>query len=290
MPSIEAIIPVYNEEANIPVLCERLRATLGMDGWTWSVTFINDGSTDLTRDVLSAEAREFPQISAIHLTQNIGQHAAIAIGLRQSRADWVVVLDGDLQDRPELIPHLIEENAPIAWVARTSRTATPLYLAGQRVFYALMKVLTGLPLDPRFGSFVLLRADVVEAWRATPKPDALLQHALARLPFSPATVTAPHDERFAGEPAYSTRARLIWACEVLTSASRIPLIGSLLLCTVLAGVWLLAVTISAPAWLASSTTVAFGLMAVTASIITSAYAFFGAKRRSTSALSVAIQE
>jgi dolichol-phosphate mannosyltransferase len=92
------IIPVYNEEANIPELCTRLQESLDVVGKRWEVVLVNDGSTDNTAKVLDAIAEADRRFIVIHFRRNFGQTSAIAAGIRFSRGEILIPMDGDLQN------------------------------------------------------------------------------------------------------------------------------------------------------------------------------------------------
>ena len=101
---LSIVIPVLNEERNVPELVRRLRHVLGPAGISFEVIFVDDGSTDRTAEILHALHAEDDRIKAMHLARNFGHQAAISAGLRAAGGDAVVVMDGDLQDSPEMMP------------------------------------------------------------------------------------------------------------------------------------------------------------------------------------------
>lgn len=106
-PSISAVIPLYNEEENVPPLIERLVPVLSSLTDNWEIILVNDGSTDGTQAVLEKYAQEDPRIRVIELRGNYGQTAALAAGIHHATKDLVVTLDGDLQNDPADIPQMV---------------------------------------------------------------------------------------------------------------------------------------------------------------------------------------
>ena len=106
---IDMVIPVYNEEANLPVLFERLRTGLASLSCAWRVILVDDGSRDRSWELLAAAARQDPRFYAVRLGRNYGQHAAIFAGFSRCDADAVVTLDADLQNPPAEIPKLVNQ-------------------------------------------------------------------------------------------------------------------------------------------------------------------------------------
>lgn len=110
-PEISVIIPVYNEEANVQALWIQLQKSLGTIGKSWEVVFINDGSTDRTASVLDEIAEAEKQFVVIHFRRNFGQTSAIAAGIRFSRGEILIPMDGDLQNDPRDIRRVIDKIA-----------------------------------------------------------------------------------------------------------------------------------------------------------------------------------
>ena len=108
-PFLSVVIPVFNEEDNVDLLCERLIPVLRKLGRSFEVVFVDDGSRDRTVEKLAARAKRDPEILVRSFPRNFGQHAAVTAGFAASRGEFVVTLDADLQNPPEEIPRLIAE-------------------------------------------------------------------------------------------------------------------------------------------------------------------------------------
>ena len=104
---IDLVIPVYNEEANLPVLFERLRTDLASLSCGWRAILVDDGSRDRSWALIAEAARQDPRFHGVRLGRNYGQHAAIFAGFSRCDADAVVTLDADLQNPPAEIPKLV---------------------------------------------------------------------------------------------------------------------------------------------------------------------------------------
>jgi dolichol-phosphate mannosyltransferase len=107
-PDLSVVFPVYNEEENIPVLLEEIRAALSPRPWTYEIVAVNDGSTDRSLEVLLASRRDFPNLRILSFEKNSGQTAALDAAWRAARGTWVVSLDADLQNDPSDIPAMME--------------------------------------------------------------------------------------------------------------------------------------------------------------------------------------
>ena len=107
-PLISLVLPVFNEAANLESLQDRIDAGLSKAGCRWEVIYVNDGSTDGSRELLSRLAQERPQIRCVHLSRNFGKQAAIHAGLAQAKGDATIVMDSDMRDEPACLGQFIE--------------------------------------------------------------------------------------------------------------------------------------------------------------------------------------
>ena len=108
-PDVSAVVPVHDEEPNLPELHERLERALESTGRTWEIVYVDDGSTDRSLDILAGLADSDPRVQVIEFNRNYGQHAAVFAGLAASTGEIVVTLDADLQNPPEEIPRLVAQ-------------------------------------------------------------------------------------------------------------------------------------------------------------------------------------
>src|ERR671921_2266380 len=136
-PLLSVIVPMYNEESVIPALVERLRPVLDGLNLTYEVVAVDDGSRDATAQMLLDLGRTWAELRLIKLRRNSGHQAALTAGLQRSRGDWVVSIDADLQDPPEVIPQMLrlarDEGLDVVYGIRsdrTSDTAFKRYTAG----------------------------------------------------------------------------------------------------------------------------------------------------------------
>ncbi len=109
VPELSIVIPVYNEEDVLPLLAARLRPVAEGLGTTYEVLTVDDGSDDLSPAVLQRMARDWPELRIVRLRANAGHQAAISAGLASARGAYVVTLDADLQDPPEVIPEMLAQ-------------------------------------------------------------------------------------------------------------------------------------------------------------------------------------
>jgi len=123
-PHVSAVIPVYNEEANLPELNERMTKALDSTGKSWELIYVDDGSADKSLELLIGYAAKDKRIRSVEFNRNYGQHSAVFAGLAQTKGDIVVTLDADLQNPPEEVPKLVakmEEGYDVVGSVRKNR-------------------------------------------------------------------------------------------------------------------------------------------------------------------------
>lgn len=165
--TLMVVVPVLNEERGLDPLLARLLPVLEASGFSWSILFVDDGSTDGTvariRDLNSRDAR----ITSVSLSRNFGKEIAVAAGLRYSNADATVVMDSDLQHPPEVIPEFIAQwrkGYEVVFGQRIDRHADSAWRrVGARFFYGIFHKLSGTELQPRSCDFRLLGRRAIEA-------------------------------------------------------------------------------------------------------------------------------
>lgn len=202
-------IPVYNEEEIVPELLRRVSAVLDqVAGGPHEIVIVDDGSTDRTRELLAEHAARMPTLRVVLLSRNFGHQAAITAALDHVSGDAVVVMDGDLQDRPEVIPallaaHLEGEGADVVYAVRaTRREALPLRIA-YAVFYRALRRMSRVRIPLDSGDFALLSARVVRELRALPERHRFLRGLRAWVGFRQVAVPVDRGERAGGRSKYS---------------------------------------------------------------------------------------
>ncbi len=166
--TLSVVVPVFNEQQGLTALIARLVAVLDATGARWDVIFVDDGSRDHTLEVLrSAHARD-PRLKAISFSRNFGKEIAVAAGLRHANGDVAVLMDGDLQHPPEVIPALIagwRQGFDIVYGARQDRDAdSPLRRWFSKTYYGLFRALSGTRLHENGGDFRLFSRRALDAF------------------------------------------------------------------------------------------------------------------------------
>ncbi|WP_309244258.1 glycosyltransferase family 2 protein [Micromonospora parastrephiae] len=211
----------------------------------YEVVAVDDGSRDDTVSVLSDHGRDWPQLRVIRLRRNSGHQAALTAGLQRAAGRWVVSLDADLQDPPEVIAEMLrvarEDDVDVVYGVRADRsTDTAFKRNTARVYYWLMRRLVGGELPAQAGDFRLLSRDVIEVLRRLPERAPVYRLLVPSLGFPSAEVRYVRAARAAGETKYPLRRMVALAWESTASFSAAPLrlatwlgMCSFLLCLVL---------------------------------------------------------
>jgi dolichol-phosphate mannosyltransferase len=229
-PFISVVIPVYRSERILDALCAALKENLTKLLRPYEIVLVDDRSPDRSWDVISRLARADEHIMAVRLSRNFGQHYAITAGLDLARGEWVVVMDCDLQDRPEEIANLLakaEQGHDIVLARRMFRAESAVKRLFSSLFYSTFNLLSGYHIDPSVGSFRILRRPVVEAYRSMREGSRLFGGMIEWLGFESAYVDVEHAPRFEGKSTYNLRALMRLALDGIIAFSNRPLYFSI---------------------------------------------------------------
>jgi polyisoprenyl-phosphate glycosyltransferase len=221
------IIPVFNEEAVIPLLVRRMDALLEkLDGPAEAI-FVNDGSSDAGSVFLSALAREKPGYRYIGLSRNFGHQIAITAGMDAAAGDAIIVMDADLQDPPEVILDMIakwKEGYQVVYAKRLSRAGeTAFKRRTADLFYRFLGSLAEVDIPQDVGDFRLIDRKVLEAFKAMPEQDRFVRGMFAWLGFRQTAVEFHRPERAAGETKYPLFKMIRLAANGIIGFSDVPL-------------------------------------------------------------------
>ncbi len=221
------MIPIYNERENLPELYHRVRIVCDRLGkTTCRVIYVDDGSRDDSMRIMQEQCKEDSRFSVIELSRNFGHQAAISAGLAHATGDAVVLMDGDLQDPPEVIPDLLRswrEGDQIVRAERRSRREKGLRRLGFDVFHKVFKWISDFPIPSQSGIFGLLdQRAVMELNRFTEK-NRFFPGLRSWVGFRQGVVTYDREDRAAGEPKQSLRRLVKYALDAVFSFSYKPL-------------------------------------------------------------------
>jgi glycosyltransferase involved in cell wall biosynthesis len=225
-PELSIVIPVRDEREVLPALHRRVASTLDALGVPSEVLFVDDGSTDATPRILARLRRRDDRVGILRLSRNFGHQAAVTAGLDHARGRAVVVMDGDLQDPPELIPRLVERWRAgyhvVYAVRRRRKEAWPLRVA-YFTFYRLLRRIGELDIPTDSGDFCLLDRRAVLALRRLPERVRFVRGLRRYVGFRQTGVAYEREARAAGRPKYTLRSLCGLAADGLVSFSGRPL-------------------------------------------------------------------
>ena len=232
MAHISVVIPVYKAEACINELCRRLKDSLEKIAEDFEIIMIEDGGGDCSWDIIEELSKKDKRIKGIQFTRNFGQHYGITAGLDYCNGDWVVVMDCDLQDRPEEIPALYkkaQEGYDIVMARRIRRRDSFSKRFTSWMFYKIFSYLTDVRYDATVGNFRIISRSVVKEFCQIRERLRFFSGLIDWMGFSTATVDVRHDERFSGKSTYTTRKLLKLAFDTIVAYSDKPLRLSVML-------------------------------------------------------------
>jgi polyisoprenyl-phosphate glycosyltransferase len=238
-PEVSVVIPLFDEEANVLELYRRLTDALETLDLAYELVLVNDGSRDRTAPLADALAVDDSRLVVLHLSRNFGHQAAISAGIDRARGQAVVVMDGDLQDPPEVLGRLLDTwraGHDVVYAIRTKRKEPIWKRIGYFVFYRLLRTISDLDIPLDAGDFCLMDRKVVAALRSMPERDRFLRGLRTFVGFRQTGVAYERAGRHAGTPKYTFRRLCRLALDGLFGFSGFPLsmiaylgFGSLLL-------------------------------------------------------------
>jgi polyisoprenyl-phosphate glycosyltransferase len=208
MVHLSVVVPVYGCRDCLDQLHRRLVAAVQTITSSYEMIFVDDRSPDGAWAVLSHLAGSDAHVKAIRLSRNFGQHSAITAGLAESRGEWTVVMDCDLQDPPEVIPSLYAQamqGFDLVLARRMQRTHSAIRLILSRLYFKVLNTFMGTKLDGSFGTFSILSRKVVEAYLTLGDRDRHYLFVLHWLGFERGSINFEHAEREAGQSSYTLR-------------------------------------------------------------------------------------
>ena len=224
---LSVAIPVHNEESVLPHLLRRLREVLdNLAGGPHEVVFVDDGSTDRTFEMLEAATRQDERIVALSLSRNFGHQAAITAALDHVTGDATVVMDGDLQDAPEVIPQFVEkyhQGFDVVYAKRVRRKEPWLLRLCYFTFYRLMARLSDIQLPLDSGDFGLMSRRVVQQLRGMPEHHRYLRGMRTWVGYRQMGIEVERAERHSGRSKYSLIRLMKLAFDGIFAFSIVPI-------------------------------------------------------------------
>ena len=236
---ISAVIACYRDAPAVPQMHERLTAVFTKLKVDYEIIFVNDASPDNAREVLAELAGRDPHVVVINHTRNFGSQSAFTSGMRLATGDGVVLLDGDLQDPPELIEQFYDkwvEGYDVVYGIRVKREASRFLQVAYKAFYWLFRRASYIAIPVDAGDFALLDRRVVEAMNELPETNRFLRGLRAWVGFKQTGVDYVRPERVFGVTTNSLRKNLGWARKAILSFSYAPLDLITLLAVTICGI------------------------------------------------------
>lgn len=223
---ISIVVPVYGCPAALPELHRRLVSVLEGMGKEFEVILVDDHDPYNSWEGVERLCAEDDRVVGVHLSRNFGQIRAITAGCDLSRGDWVVVMDCDLQDRPESIPQLYEkaqEGYDVVFASRVARKDAGLTKALSKAFYKVYDYFTDGNYDASLCNFSISRRIVIQSYCSMRERNRGYTMFIKWLGFRQTAIGLEGDERFDGESSYSFKKKMGMALELITAQSTKPL-------------------------------------------------------------------
>lgn len=226
MPLISVVSPEYKGAKIIPELVARNIASISTITDDFEIILVNDGSPDDSWAAIKKECAKDSRVKGINLSRNFGQHYAISAGLACTKGDWVVVMDCDLQDRPEVIPVLLntaKEGFDYVQVRRINKKFNFWKRMTSIWFHAALDWLSGAKTDAAIGNFGIYSKQVINAINEMPESIRSLGSQLRYVGFNGASVDIEHSDRAEGHSSYTLSKLIKHAQDVIIANSNKPL-------------------------------------------------------------------
>lgn len=225
-PLLSLVVPMFNEAAILPTFYQRATAALRECGGAYEIIFVDDGSSDGSADELVRLAASDPHVKVVSFSRNFGHQTAVTAGMNYSSGQTVVVIDGDLQDPPELIPQLLarwREGYQVVYAIRRTRQENWAKRVAYRLFYRLLHSLSyvDMPLDA--GDFAIMDRCVVDLLNRMPERNRFVRGIRAWVGFRQTGLEYDRDPRLAGESKYPLAKLMRLAYDGVISYSFVPL-------------------------------------------------------------------
>lgn len=224
---ISVIVPLFNEAQTLPELYQRLTTVVSQISEEYEIVFVNDYSQDQTLSLLKQLAEKNPHIRYVSFSRNFGHQIAVCAGLDVATGEVLIIIDGDLQDPPELIPTLYQkylEGYNVVYAKRMIRKGESFFkIATAKIFYRLLASMTSIKIPLDVGDFRLIDRKVLNQLKKMNEQQKFLRGQIAWVGFRQTAVPYERDSRQYGTTGYTFKKMLRLAMDGLTSFSDIPL-------------------------------------------------------------------
>lgn len=226
-PNLSVVIPIYNEQENLEELYSRVVDSLAPLSLDYEIVLVNDCSADDSLDMMKAMHAKDSRVKIVNLARNFGHQIAITAGMAYARGNAVILMDGDLQDPPEVLPDLVRTQAEGAWdVVYAVRKKRKEHLVVRFLYYAFYRFLrtmsyVRIPLDS--GDFCIMSRRVVDTINRLPERNRFVRGLRSWVGFRQTGMEYERAARHAGSPKYTLKSLLKLAFDGIFSFSYVPL-------------------------------------------------------------------
>ena len=223
---LSVVVPIYNEEENIAAFHATVRAVMETLKQNWEIVYVNDGSRDSSLSLLTEIQQRDPRVTVVEFSRNFGHQAALTAGLQVARGDAVMLMDGDFQDPPEVLPRMVQawkEGAKVVIAERSSRAEKGIRGKMFPLFYKVMGLISDFPIPLNAGIFGLLDRQAANAIINLQESNRYLPGLRAWVGFPTSIVYYERADRAAGEPKQTLLKLFKYAMDAIFSFSYKPL-------------------------------------------------------------------
>jgi dolichol-phosphate mannosyltransferase len=226
-PDLSIVIPIFNEEMNLVPLNERIQNALLPLGLAHEIIYVNDGSKDASLGIIRGLSESNPSIKYIDFSRNFGHQIAITAGLEYARGSRIIIMDGDGQDPPELIPQLYAkslEGFEVVYAKRKKRKGESwLKKITAKLFYRFLANITNIEIPLDTGDFRLIHQKVQRVLKNMPEQHKYLRGQIAWIGFNATSVEYDREERMGGNTKFTYSKMMRFATDGISSFSNWPL-------------------------------------------------------------------
>ncbi|MBI9078892.1 MAG: glycosyltransferase family 2 protein [Pseudodesulfovibrio sp.] len=226
-PTLSFVVPMYNENAAIPIFLKRVRAVMESLGESYEIVCVNDGSTDETLSQLIEAQKTDARLKVVDLSRNFGKEVALTAGIDHASGKAVIPIDADLQDPPEIIGEMVNkwrEGYEVVIAIRSDRSVDSfLKRNAAKWFYSVMKRMGEISIPPNAGDFRLMDRKVVDSLKRVTERTRFMKGLFAWLGYKKAVVYFVREKRAAGQTSWRYWKLWNFALEGIVSFSSLPL-------------------------------------------------------------------
>lgn len=226
IPDISVIVPVYGSNGTLIPLYERVASAIATIPANFELIFVDDRGPGNPWEIISKLAQNDPRVIGLRLSRNFGQHSAIMAGVNLARGHWLVIMDCDLQDRPEEIPRLwadAQKGHDVVAGRRVERQDGIFKRLSSKTFHRVFMYMTDQKTDAAQSNFGIYSRKVIDAIKTLPEQPSVFTLLIRWAGFEPKTIDIEHGRRIEGKSSYSFSRRFTLAMDSIISYSNKPL-------------------------------------------------------------------